>query len=429
MKKTFLLIGLSLICWGFIFSVELTAQNGGNNNDELKNSAPKVFIDCDHCDRDYFRDNITYVNFVRDRKDADIHILITEQTTGSGGREYTFAFIGLKEFADITHTLVHASRPTDTRDEVRKPQLEVLERGIFPYLVENPLADYIYLDFRQRLEPTAVEDPWKFWVFSISADGRFSAEQSRSSQSIDVNFSANKITPDIKIRLGLSGEFDEREYDYEDEYILSKSDEKNIAAMVVKSISDHWSVGGYVEVDSSTYSNLDTKFTLAPAVEFNYFPYSESTRRQLRFLYKLGWNSFNYIEETIYNKMKETLINQSLTAALEVREPWGTISTSLEGSNYFNDLTKYRIQLMGMIDIRIFKGLSLDIWGRYERIRDQLALPIGEATLDEVLLTRKELATNYDYSVSVGLRYTFGSVFSNVVNPRFGGTRRRGRWN
>jgi len=399
------------------------------NNEELKNSAPKVFIDCNHCDRDYFREHITYVNFVRDRKDADVHILITEQSTGSGGREYTFAFIGLKDCADIKHTLVHSSRPTDTRDEIRKPQLEVLERGLFPYLVENPLASYIYLDFRQRLKPTAVKDPWKFWVFSISVDGRFSAEQSRSSQSYDINISANKVTPEMKIRLGLSGDFDEREYEYDDEIINSTSDEKNFSGMAVKSLSDHWSIGGYVEAAASTYSNLDSRFTLAPAVEFNYFPYSESTRRQLRFLYKLGWNSISYIEETIYNKTSETLLNQSLTAALEIREPWGTISTSVEGSNYFNDLTKYRIQIMGMIDIRIFKGLSLDIWGRYGRIRDQLSLPIGEATLDEVLLTRKELATNYDYSFSVGLRYTFGSVFSNVVNPRFGGTRRRGRWN
>jgi len=35
--------------------------------------------------------------------------------------------------------------------------------------------------------------------------------------------------------------------------------------------------------------------------------------------------------------------------------------------------------------------------------------------LDEVLLQRKELATEYDYSISVGFSYTFGSVFSNVA--------------
>jgi len=397
-----------------------------SNDDELRINAPKVFIDCRGCDRDFFRENITYVNYVRDRKDADIHVLITEQSTGSGGREYTFAFIGLKDFSGQEYTLVYASSPTDTRDEIRREQLEVLKRGIFPFIVETPVCQYIYMDFKKTLSPTAVTDPWKFWVFSISLDGRWSGESTRTSQSIDINFSANKVTPDIKLRLGLSGEFDERTYDYEDEYIESIQDEKNFTGMMVKSIGNHWAAGGWIEAESSTYSNLDYHILAAPAVEYNVFPYSESTRRQLRFLYKIGWNSLNYIETTIFNKTKETLYNQSLTATLEIREPWGNISTSLEGSHYFHDFGKNRLEWWGNIDVRIFKGLSLDIFGRYDRIRDQLSLPIGDATLDEVLLQRKELATDYDYSISIGLRYTFGSVFSNVVNPRFGRTRHRG---
>lgn len=131
----------------------------------------------------------------------DVHILITQQSTGSGGREYTFAFIGLKKCAGLKHILVHSSSPTDTRDEIRQAQLEVLERGLFPYLVETPIAEHIYLDFRKKLEPMAVVDPWKFCVFSISADGRISGETSQGSRSLDVNFSANRVTPNIKIRL------------------------------------------------------------------------------------------------------------------------------------------------------------------------------------------------------------------------------------
>jgi hypothetical protein len=121
--------------------------------------------------------------------------------------------------------------------------------------------------------------------------------------------------------------------------------------------------------------------------------------------------------------MQETLFNQSLTMTLEIREPWGSVSTSLEGSHYFHDFKKNRLELRGFLDFRVFKGLSVDISGRYELIRDQLSLAVGEASLDEVLLARKELATSYDYSISAGLRYTFGSVYSNVVNPRFGRTR------
>jgi len=72
------------------------------------------------------------------------------------------------------------------------------------------------------------------------------------------------------------------------------------------------------------------------------------------------------------------------------------------------------------MNIRLLRGLSVSLRGEYSRIHDQLNLPKGDASIDEILLRRKELATNYEYSFSVGLSYTFGSIFSNVVNPRFG---------
>ncbi len=243
-----------------------------------------------------------------------------------------------------------------------------------------------------------------------------------------MNVSANHVTPEWKIRFGLSADTDKRVYTYEEEGIVetitSISKDRDFSAMAVKSLSEHWSVGGWAEAESSTYSNLDSYFTLAPAVEYNVFSYSESTRRQLRFLYRLGLNRANYIEETIFEKMAETLFNESLSISLEIREPWGTIYASVEGSHYFHDLKKARLELNGDISFRVFKGLSVEIEGEYDIIHDQLSLPAGDLTLDEILLQRKELATGYEYSISFGLSYTFGSVYSNVVNPRFGRTRR-----
>jgi hypothetical protein len=64
--------------------------------------------------------------------------------------------------------------------------------------------------------------------------------------------------------------------------------------------------------------------------------------------------------------------------------------------------------------------LSLSISGGFEAIHDQLSLRKGDRTLDEILLNRSELATNFEYRASIGFSYTFGSVYSNVVNPRFG---------
>ena len=44
------------------------------------------------------------------------------------------------------------------------------------------------------------------------------------------------------------------------------------------------------------------------------------------------------------------------------------------------------------------------------------------AHLLEVLLRQRELATGYRFFVSGGISYRFGSIFNNVVNPRFTGT-------
>ena len=54
------------------------------------------------------------------------------------------------------------------------------------------------------------------------------------------------------------------------------------------------------------------------------------------------------------------------------------------------------------------------------RIRDQLSIPARGATDEEVLLRLRRLQSGYEYSLSVSLTYTFGSIFSSIVNPRFG---------
>jgi len=74
-----------LFLWIFcsLPTTQLLADDPKVNVDELKEAAPKVFLDCRGCDRDYFREEITYINYVRDRKDADIHVLVKDQSTGS----------------------------------------------------------------------------------------------------------------------------------------------------------------------------------------------------------------------------------------------------------------------------------------------------------------------------------------------------------
>jgi hypothetical protein len=71
------------------------------------------------------------------------------------------------------------------------------------------------------------------------------------------------------------------------------------------------------------------------------------------------------------------------------------------------------------VRIRIFKGLSLDINGGIAHINDQLSLKKGDISEAERLLQLRELATKYRLEGGIELTYTFGSIYNNIVNPRF----------
>ncbi len=395
-------------------------QEEQTNIEELKKTAPKVFIDCGMCDIDHIRTKITFVNYVRDRKEADVHVLVTSLRTGAGGREYTIAFIGQKRFQGIDDTQKYFTETTDTEDEIREGMAKALKVGLMSYVAKTPISRRIKISYRDVAQKAAVKDKWNYWVFSLSGNARLSGEEYYKSQSISGSFNASRVTPDLKISLSLYGSHNKQNFEYDSTSLESTKDSLSLGGLVVKSISGHWSAGAFFDSGSSSYENIKFGFTLQPAIEYNLFPYSQSTRRQLRFLYRVGYNSVKYREETIYEKMKEELWSHALSITFDIKEKWGSISTTLSGSQYFHDASKYRLTLFNILNIRLVKGLNFFAFGGGSRIHDQLSLVKGTISLDEILLRRKELETSYNYFVSVGLSFTFGSIYTNVVNPRFG---------
>ena len=413
-------LAVFLIC--FLWVPYVLSQAEETDIEALKKSAPKVYIDCGSCDIDYIRTEITFVNYVRDRKEAQIHILITTQRTASGGMEYTLAFIGQHEFQGIDDTQKYFSNKTDTDDEIRLGLVKTLKMGLMGYVAKTPISSRISISYAEQAKPKAEVDKWKNWVFSLSGRGYFNGEKSYSYQSLSGSLSASRVTPELKISVSLSGHYYGNQYSYGGQTAESTSESYYLSSMLVKSLNDHWSVGGFLDASSSTYENMRLSLIPAPAIEYNLFPYSQSTRRQLRFLYKIGFNSFQYREETIYNKTRENLWNESLSTTLTLKEKWGSVSTTLQGSHYFHDFKKNRLSLYSTLSLQLYKGLNFFIFGGGARIHDQLFLSMRGASLEEILLRRRELETSYSYYCSVGLSYTFGSIFTNVVNPRFGST-------
>jgi len=394
-------------------------QTGGRAaNGDVKQSAPRVLLRSS-LDPAYFQKEIAFVNFVQTEAEAQVIAEVVSRKT-DGGEEFTIALTGQKEFAGMNDVLKRTAAPAESPDTAKAEAARLLKLGLMRYVSKTPIAGRIGLSFMDQVKPTSVTDPWNFWVFGLSVNTFLNGEQSYKMSELYGSASARRITPDWKLGFSASGSTYTNTYSVGDYNYESTSKSLSFSGLAVRSLSDHWSIGATLGVSSSTYSNLKLNISPAVAVEYDIFPYSESTKRQLRILYTVGFNAGRYREMTIYDKMKETHMKQSLDITLELKQPWGTISTSLDGSHYFYDLKKNHLSLDGEISVRIWKGLNFNFSGGGSRIHDQIYLAKGEASLEEVLLQRRQLETTYNYFFSVGLSLSFGSIYSNVVNPRFG---------
>ncbi len=287
-------------------------------------------------------------------------------------------------------------------------------------MIKTPLADLFDVKFKMNKEIKNVEDNWDNWVFKTRLRGNFSGEESKDSYYLSGNINANRITEDWKLRFNAGINYDEENYNYPGEDSYSASSRRwSASGFAVKSISDHWSLGGVVYSSSSTYSNIELSYGLAPAIEYNIYPYSESTYREIKINYEVRFVNQFYNEITIYDKLEEFLIRQSIGITTEIIQPWGELEATIKYSSHLNDFSKRRLRFWGDISVNIFKGLSLE-WGvGYSMIHDQLSLPARDLDLDEILLRRNELATDYSYWMRSGISYTFGSIYNNIVNSRF----------
>ena len=405
-----------------------TADEAGEIADQTerpRDVALRVFLDCVRCDDDYLRQQITYLNYVVDREDAQVHVLVTRQATG-GGTELTFAFIGREAFVGRDDEVRYFSSDTDTADERREGIAQTLQLGLLPYVAGTPLASQLEVvhDPDAGLAATQPEDdPWKFWRFRVSTNANVDTEESQRFFSASGAFSADRTTEAWKVRLNGRARFSTDEFDFGDgETFTNTTTDWNTTMLVVRSLGDHWGVGVGGSAVASTFVNQDRTMRVAPALEYSVFPYTESTRRQLTFTYAVGANALDYEELTIFGKTSEFLTDETLIVSLDVTQPWGRSSLSIEASHFFDDLGKYRSVVFGDLEFRVFRGLSLEVFGSTSLIRDQVFLPARGSSVEEVLVRRRQLATNYQHSLFLGISYTFGSIFNNVVNSRFAGS-------
>jgi len=380
--------------------------------------ALKVFLDWPGADLAVFRDEVPFAAFVPSREAAEVEVRVTPAP--GGPEDLAVAFTGIGRFAGDDNSLVYRPQPGGSREETGNGVARLVKIGLLRYVAKTPAARHVAVEFQDQVKPTSVVDKWNFWVFNLGLDEFMMSETQYSSVMSMGNLSANRVTPDLKIRMSAYGNFQRQRFDVEGLSYKSHSESFGSEGLVVKSLGEHWSAGAFLSMRSSTYSNVKFSVAPAPAVEYDFFPYSESTKHQLRLLYKLGYEYATFREVTIYDKLSQGLFKESLSATLELLRLWGTARVSLEGSHYFFTPFKYRVELAGEFSFRVWKGLSLEVDGQFAKIHDQLFLSKQGATPEEILLMLREIETDYAWSVSVGLNFRFGSLKSNVVNPRFG---------
>jgi len=397
------------------------AQENDEGKEEMNENAIKLFLDCQYCDLEFYRQNLTFVNHVRDRNVSDVHLLFTSQTTGSGGTEYSLTFYGQKDFEGVDDSLTFVTTPLNTSDEIRQGIINRIKLGLIRSVSHSDFSNKILIEFTEEKEPIKMVDKWKSWVFDVSMSGWFNGEQSYNNYSLHSSISADRITPEWKFEMYLSQNYNETNFIFDEETIKSISRSQYGSVDLVKSISDHLSVGAFVDLGSSIYNNKKLGIGFQPGIEYNLFPYKESTKRQLRFKYLIGTVRNFYNELTMYNKLEETLFQQNLAITFKQIEKWGSISFGLTGKTYLHDLTKNNLRINSSLSLRLMKGLSFRVSGTVSFIRDQISLPMNGVSEEDMLLRQKQIATNFSFWGSAGITYTFGSIYNNVVNPRFSG--------
>jgi hypothetical protein len=384
----------------------------------------RVFLDCFDCFQEFLRDEIEWVDFVRQAQDAEVHVLSSSRETGGGGREVVLRFVGRGRFEGHDHDLRALTQPSDTENVRREVILRTAIVGLLDYVAHDGIPGGMSLTVESQGRPAQqaeTRDPWNLWVFSLEGDMSANLEETNRERNWEIGFSADRVTPNWKISFGgqRSEQVERFNVGEEDEFEATRR-ESDLEAFIAKSLGPHWSVGADAEVRTSTFGNTELSVRAAPAIEFSVFPYEEYATRQFRITYTAGFERARYNEVTIFDKLEENLWRQQLSAVLDQRQPWGTLRIRSEVSQYLHDRGLYRLEVGGFLSWRIVRGLSMNFDFGASRIRDQLSLPRRGATPEEVLLRLRQLQSGYEVELFYGLRYTFGSLFNNVVNPRFG---------
>jgi hypothetical protein len=399
----------------------------------------RLFTDCE-CNQTLLKQELNYLDHTIDPATADVNLFIVTNYLSGGGRVYNLLFKGQRELAGNELKFEVSTTPIMTSVERDAYLLKRIKLGLAGLLAGTDYAELIDLATDPALkEPEATEDQvvrveedrsdgWNDWIFSARATFRSDSESQRSRNDVRLSFNADRTTPEwrLRSRTGLFYRIDKIDKIVQGTDGDQSTIESTVrirrdqwqSASVVKSISNHWSVGMFGAWRSSTFFNYDHGLRISPAIEYNLFDYNEVPFKELTVAYRAGWWYNDYYNTTIFLKDQEHLARQSVDVELRLRQRWGSILAGVSAGTFLHDVNMNRLEMDLEADVRLFRGLSFTVDVAYDIINDQINLAKGDSDITDVLLGQAQLATNYSSDIRFGFSYTFGSLFNNVINTR-----------
>ncbi len=404
-------------------------QEGG----DVRTGALRVYLECAArgCDENHFRTEITFVNWVQQLQDSQLYIIMTSQSAGSGD-EFQMDFMGREELEGIDDQLSYFHSDTDSEDqrargltgvlavELARYSLLVGQEG--PFTVSTPEgAGGEEVNLPPGLQGE-VNDPWDYWVFSLGGNVRYDGEDLQNTRQLSANLSANRTTEIWKINFSGRGSYRLKKGEYSDGTpYRDERQEGNLDLRVYYSLAERWSTGIDAGITKSTQDNQDLGARFGGGIEYSFFPYRDWTRRRMTAQALVYARYYNYDLVTLYDKYSETVPQASLRWGLGFRQPWGTANVNATAEAFLNHPTEfYRLSIGGRVSIRIARGLEWNASGEVQRIRDQIFIPLEDLSDEDILLGRRQLPTDSSWNISTGFSFTFGSIYNNIVNNRFG---------
>jgi hypothetical protein len=400
--------------------------------------APRVHIECEPqipCTQSVLREEVNWVEWVGEENAAQIHVMVTELPAGEddSARAFHLDFAGQGSMDHLSDLLTYSAAPDDEPEVITAGITQALRVGLLRFAVEAGLGADLALGFTPRsgvsfddigvdgpaAESAATYDPWDFWTFRAGLSGDLDIQESRNTHRFRPSLSADRVTEDWKVNLGVDYDINRQTIEFTNRTVVNNRDSWGASALVVRSISDHWSTGVDIDAGKSIQNNRLARVRAYSGIEWNYYPYAESTRRQLIAHYGVGGQYMNYAEETVFGVTNEILPAHKVGVQYRQSESWGNAGVSVDGSQYLHQTGLYSVGASGDLSFRVIRGLDFNISAAGEWIRDQIHIPAGDISDEDVFLGRQSLPTGYEYRFSVGLSYRWGSSFSSIVNSRF----------